>query len=193
MSTPEHRSSWWRDPGWWNPAATIIAALISIGGIVLGLWLSGSLSRQRPETSATPVHGRSSATPTPSFIDMEAVNTGDCLKGSDLHLNNRPSALPTSVQVVPCDEPHAGEVFFSANRWPKKAPYPGHNVLYYEAAVTCMGPFRTYVGIDYQRSILDYVVRSPSARAWRSGDRRMFCIVYDPHGPLQESVRRFNH
>ena len=55
----------------------------------------------------------------------------------------------------------------------------------------CRAAFQTYVGVEYRRSILTLKWTEPSAGNWKSGDRHVFCVAFDPAGQRTGTVRHF--
>jgi hypothetical protein len=118
------------------------------------------------------------------------LQAGDCVLGSDLRLDNTSVAMPTTTQVVSCDEPHDGEVFLAADPWAASAKFPGDDSANELTDGRCTEAFRAYVGVDYRNSMLDYTPAAPSTDSWASGDRHILCIAFDPKGKLVGTVRR---
>jgi len=91
--------------------------------------------------------------------------------------------------VVPCSEPHYGEVYALAmiggTGAPDQAIFEAHE------AQLCEGPaFADYVGVsDYYESSLYYDVLYPNPDAWKDGGREMVCVVVDESGSTVGSLR----
>ncbi len=177
-----------------------------LGLVAVGVATSGDGGR-----SATPTHtsgfASQSAEPTPPpAVDAAAghpldtslaisrywydLMVGDCV--SDFYAaepdanGDYPFVDPT---VVPCSEPHYGEVFALALIGGTGAP--DEAVLRAHVEQLCEGPaFTDYVGVaDYYESSLYHDVLYPNATAWKDGGHEMVCVVVDESGSTVGSVR----
>jgi hypothetical protein len=121
-----------------------------------------------------------------------------------------PNFQVSTVEVVPCTEPHTEEVYCvlpyavtlpqSPPRCPARPPrfagrlvadYPGMQALEAFANAVCLDEFEPYVGTSYHKSSLYYTFLYPSPRSWDSPrrDRMVTCIVVDSSSPLRRSVK----
>ncbi len=125
-----------------------------------------------PLTTSSP-----NAVPT-EFSDLEV---GQCL----LWPYDASSSLLDLAQVVPCNEPHYGEVYV-VGTFPE-GDYPAD--LSSTVADSCVSAFPNYVGIDYWSSIYYYDSSFPSEEGWRSGERGWRCYVIESDHENSGSLR----
>ena len=120
---------------------------------------------------------------------MFDLEVGDCL-------NPDPgtSGEITSIEAVPCEEPHTQEVFalpeyVGADGRPTDV-YPGEGELRRFADAACLDAFSRYTGTDYLDSDLYFSYLHPSIDSWNSGDdRTVVCVVVSPGEETTGSVR----
>ncbi|HSL59432.1 MAG TPA: septum formation family protein [Acidimicrobiales bacterium] len=113
---------------------------------------------------------------------------GDCIV--DAALRDPDAALVTSIETVPCDVAHDGEVYaVLALDDRADAPFPGDDAVRAAADQRCFGAFEAALGRPYATSGLEIVHLRPPAAAWRAGDRHVVCAVVDLAGaPLVAPV-----
>jgi len=139
---------------------------------------------QDPKAPASPrpvsaSAGTATPIPTVGEIRYTQLQVGDCLTGSNLHLNAA-GALPVLIRAVPCSQGHIGEVFFADQAyWNKHRSFPGESIVSEEATTKCDTAFKSYVGAG-ANSIYEWSNDQPSAEGWRGGFRTLYCIVYSP-------------
>jgi len=81
-----------------------------------------------------------------------------------------------------CAEPHDGEVF-AVGALPEDSAYPGRSAVTSTVFEICTGgAFEAYVGERYGPSQLDAYFLSPTAEAWRSGERGYVCVAVTVNG-----------
>lgn len=99
------------------------------------------------------------------------IRVGDCFDDTD-SLENI-SSLPG----VPCTEPHDNEAFavFDVDL----ESYPGDDEMGTMANDACMARFESFVGTDYNSSVLDVFAMYPSPESWKGDDREVVCAVYE--------------
>lgn len=150
-----------------------------VGGIValVGLVLIGLLIDVPADG---PVRGTY-----PSLAEGTApAAVGDCL-------SSRPSLadVTSAGEVVPCRERHGSEVIGLA-AIPELPDRPMGKALDLFVSEACGLHLRSYVGSSPDSTDLDYGGVVPDAAAWRSGDRRVWCLVDSrDHGDGIGSVR----
>jgi hypothetical protein len=123
--------------------------------------------------------------------ETPAVNltAGDCVQMPDAYEDMDTLISPKErVPVVPCDEPHDGEVLFLGDAWNENAEYPGNDVVEAQAKERCDNAFESYIGRPFDRSALEYIHWHPVEEGWEQGDREIGCVAYDPAGQLEQSV-----
>jgi hypothetical protein len=114
--------------------------------------------------------------------DVFTMAVGDCLPDQSAALGE-----VADVPVVPCEQPHASEVFYSHIIDGEVMPDPPAM----EAIVTeqCTGGnFESFVGLSYDQSVLEVSWLEPTIESWGSGDREILCIVNDPAGGVTGSL-----
>jgi hypothetical protein len=166
----------------WLWAAVAAACGVVIAALLVGLGGSGHPAAQpRHAPSPRPSPARPTATPAPSVgnLQLAQLQTGDCLTGANMELNSS-NPWPKLTSAVPCDQPHTAEVFFADNNfWPKNTSYPGSSAIAKSGNAACNSAFRSYVGIEFSKSIYTWTNIIPDASTWPSGDRGLHCIAYD--------------
>jgi hypothetical protein len=173
--------------GRWRVVVCAALVFLAVAALVT-VYLQPVLAKKpSPGPSFTPSPAESSL-----LVAVDALQPGDCVSGSDLHLDDSTVPWPKSALVVPCEEPHDGEVFLAADLWAANAAFPGDDAVDDLAKKRCREAFQMYVGVDYLKSILEYTPGSPSDNSWESGDRHVFCIAYDPKAKLKGTVRRLH-
>ncbi|MGK5682850.1 septum formation family protein [Actinoplanes sp. URMC 104] len=169
---------------WKIPLASVLA-FVSLGALV-----TVYLQPQLTGSSAEPAPGPATSAGPPPRVAMAALQPGDCISGSDLRLADSNANWPSSTTVVPCDQPHDGEVIMSSDPWERNAAFPGEDRVDDVARERCREAFRSYLGVEHFQSIYEYVFRSPPADLWKQGDRHVYCVAYDPKATLQSTLRR---
>ena len=163
--------------------ALVVAVVCGAAVAALVIGLSGS-----SHPSAQPQHGPSphpgqdwptaSPIPTAGNLQLAQLRAGDCLTGANMKLNTS-NPWPKLTSAVPCNQPHTAEVFFADNRfWPANGSFPGSGAIAKDGAAACNSAFRSYVGIEFSKSIYTWTNIIPDASTWPSGDRGLHCIAY---------------
>ena len=144
-------------------AGVIIAASLALSGCsALGDLLSPT-AEERDE-NGTIVDG--------GTTDIFTLTVGDCLVEDG---GTQVSDVPT----VPCDQPHAFEVYADTTMDPGE--YPGEDAITAKADEVCGGAFDSFVGLAYADSALDYSYYFPTQESWEGVDDRVIsCIITDP-------------
>jgi hypothetical protein len=107
------------------------------------------------------------------------LHTGQCLNSSSNGISG--------VHVLPCSQPHNGEVFGTfqvAGRG-----YPGSAALQREASNGCVSRLSGYLNPQLSASSLTQSYVYPDSGAWAAGVRTVVCTVRSTAGPLTGSVR----
>lgn len=82
------------------------------------------------------------------------------------------------VELVPCDEPHLGEVTAVISYVPTSQDgFPGVETLNTFAVEGCSVAAQTYIGADLLSSGFDVISLVPGEEAWGAGDRTVQCAV----------------
>lgn len=114
--------------------------------------------------------------------DVFTLRVGDCLNTGESEAEE-----VSSVPVVPCSEPHTDEIFFSFDI--TEETFPGADEVVRLADEGCLAEFEGFVGMAYADSVLDYWAMYPTDGSWKSGDREVLCMVWDPAGDTVGSLR----
>ena len=101
-----------------------------------------------------------------------SVQMGDCFNDVDTS-----SQQVTSVPGVPCSEPHDNEVFAVFDI--ELDSYPDSDTMYEISYNSCMEHFESFVGREYETSVLEITTMYPSAESWAQDDREIVCAVFD--------------
>ena len=152
------------------------ATPLLLGGMVLTLVVAGCAPTSHP-------------TPTPTFkvdVDLNSgvytLQAGDCFTQHSLDSKN---------PRVSCNSPHDGEIYEVLRH--EKGKTPSVADFQAEADTACLSSFRTFVGVDYEKSTLRFSYIYPSPETWTAGDRNTLCYVYESGvqtaGSLQDSNR----
>lgn len=103
--------------------------------------------------------------------DVFAIQVGDCLDYAALG-----SGEIDTVPVVPCGEPHDGEVY--AEMTLPDGDYPGEDAVGEQADTYCYDQFTSFVGLVWEESTLDYSPLTPTEAGWDGYDDRLIqCVV----------------
>jgi len=147
---------------------------LAITGLVLaGLWAIAGAAAAAVLVSQHPP-ARPAALPR-----IFQLHTGQCLNSS---LNGI-----SSVQVLPCSQPHTGEVFGTFQVAGHR--YPGSAALQREAGRGCVTRLSGYLNPQMSASSLTQSYVYPDRGAWAAGERTVVCTVRSTAGPLTGSVR----
>lgn len=113
-------------------------------------------------------------------VSVDEIRIGDCLNG--LTEGRSIENLP----VVPCAEPHDGEVFAS---FPVSgAAFPGDAAVTSQAEKGCVERLRSYApkAAEDQNTQLYYL--HPTAASWLTGDREITCVALSATGKTTGSM-----
>jgi hypothetical protein len=113
------------------------------------------------------------------YLTYGQLRAGDCVTGSNLPLGTD-NSWPEWAKVVPCIQPHRGEVFFAGNAWPQSpTAYPGDDAISSRGNARCASAFQAYDGEDLSVSALSFYFAAPYGQSdWGSGDRSLLCVAY---------------
>ena len=114
--------------------------------------------------------------------DVFSIKVGDCLDYVALG-----SGEINSVPVVPCGEPHDGEVYAEMSL--PDGDYPGDDAISQQADTYCYDQFATFVGIPWDDSSLDYSPLTPTADSWDGFDDRLIQCVVASQDDVTESFK----
>jgi len=156
--------------GWpWSLVATALFVLPALAGCT---FLGGDGGPPRDEA------GRITAS---AAADANTLKVGDCL-ASVASLGSEVTKLP----VVPCDQPHEGEVFAEKTLADTDSPDSASST----AEDFCVAQFEEFVGVPYDsETTLDVTSLYPTLTSWEQGDRLIQCIVYDKDGGVTGTLK----
>lgn len=114
-------------------------------------------------------------------LSVDDLRAGDCFNtGEETEISD--------VDGVPCDEPHAYEVFAVVRH--EAAAFPSDAEMDQVFQSRCVAPFEAYVDAPYATSEIYGSMITPSEESWSDGDRTFVCVLYDPENEaLTESLR----
>jgi hypothetical protein len=159
----------------------VVAAAVSVAGC------RGSGTDAAPTAAHSPV--KVSADPHTADPDPRHLRAGDCFTADAATLAGGTEAAQT-VRIVPCAQPHQGEVFGTAALFDR--PYPGATELAQDAAGYCHTLITRY---DMDTWTLDPAARPvralyPGKTAWQTGDHSAVCFFTARSGTATGSMRR---
>ena len=156
------------------------AALVAttVGLFALGFWAAAQDDRTESATSYAaddePGSGPAAGT------SVWELHEGDCYLTDDL------TDVVQTVAVVPCDEPHGGEVYdityvadkaLVQNEDGSYPDYPGDAWMAEYADKVCLAELEERTATPVERSGLHHWYMAPDAWDWRTLDRRIACLV----------------
>lgn len=158
------------------PAALVIMAAALTGcaiGNDDGAPPTGPASAERTEAAQV----------TTSDVAANDLHAGECMTDSG-------TAGNPAIQLLPCTEPHAFEVF--ATKELPEGDYPGVGEADAQAQEFCRTEFLSFVGVDYDASSLELQYFYPVESEWNDDDggRTVVCLVGNAGGaPATETLR----
>lgn len=141
---------------------------LSTGAVVLGLVLTGCTD---DDAGFRDEEGTVVAAASVSVFELQ---DGDCLD-PDPELVGEVDQVP----VVPCDQPHAQEVFAAVDL--DEQPYPGAEAVARQADGACLGALETSLGLSLADGyFVSYFL--PTFVGWNGEppDRRVICVLVFP-------------
>lgn len=136
-----------------------------------------------PTTTTTTTSPSTAATG--EDTDIFAIRVGDCLT------QEVGSGTTSSTEIIPCSEPHSGEIYAGFD---SSAPaFPGTDAMNTEAEDGCVARFTDFVGVPWQQSTLAISYFVPTNDSWDlANDREILCIIEDPTGPVSGTLQGSN-
>ncbi|GGC79754.1 hypothetical protein GCM10011512_02980 [Tersicoccus solisilvae] len=111
-----------------------------------------------------------------------ALAVGDCTAALDA------TGTLETVDVVPCEAPHAFEVFSS--RTMTEPTFPGLDQTDDLAARECRSAFTAFVGVPPDRSRYTVLFLHPTQRSWdEQTDRELLCLAGRSSGGVTGSLK----
>ena len=103
-----------------------------------------------------------------------SLKVGDCYNGASLSGDDYKEF--TDVEIVSCDDAHENEVY-AVFELPDSS-WKGDDYLFEQAESGCLARFEGFVGIEYERSVLNADIFYPTEDSWeRVDDRSVTCSV----------------
>lgn len=117
-------------------------------------------------------------------LDVFSVKKGDCLDNEALDaIGTTQSSEVTEVKALPCKDPHAYEAYHLFDL--EGDAFPGVPEVQRLAQEGCIDVFGTFIGLPYEKSVLEFVYLYPQASTWTTADdREVVCLVAEPGGKL---------
>ncbi|MDF8266059.1 DUF4190 domain-containing protein [Luteipulveratus flavus] len=112
-------------------------------------------------------------------LTADDIRVGDCINQPDPPKGTE-SVQISSVQAVPCTEPHDLEAY--AESALTYTGYPGDTEVTAAAERACTDRFTAFVGTDMADSDLAVQYFHPTRRSWALGDHDVTCLVGEPSG-----------
>ena len=107
--------------------------------------------------------------------DVFSIEVGDCTGQVE------DSTEVTTIDIVPCTDPHDQEAYASVTV--ADGEFPGEEALETQAQTDCTTEFETFVGMAYDGSALEFTWLQPTEESWAQNDREILCLIVDPAGP----------
>lgn len=141
--------------------------------LLLGVTVAGALTGCSLLPGAEPVRDENgSIAERETNADVFSITVGDCTNDGDLD-----QVEVSSVEAVPCSDPHDNEVFASFDL--EDGDFPGAEAVQTLADEGCYDEFEPFVGIAYEESRFAYYPMTPTESSWSQGDREVLCLVFD--------------
>ncbi|MBW5485003.1 septum formation family protein [Streptomyces bambusae] len=123
---------------------------------------------------------------------IQDLRTGDCFNAEDDPKDYKEEGsdiVGLTVNIVPCDQPHEGEVYAVLPL--PDGPFPGMKKVISLANEKCSAKttLTDYVGAAEIPETLQIYFYAPQASSWDSGHRDLTCFLGDASGSSTGSVR----
>jgi hypothetical protein len=110
---------------------------------------------------------------------VQDLKVGDCFNSvavGEIEAEKLDQNAPMAVDAVPCTSAHTYELISTGS-------IPSEEIFTYKDKVVsdfvtsaCLADFETYIGINYDDSVLESFIFYPSETSWASGSRDYQCI-----------------
>ena len=148
---------------------------------ILGIVLAVVIGVAAIVGAAVALAGRGSSSDAAGEVSASKLAVGHCVDGL------RESDDLTSLPVVPCGQPHEGEVFALVDL--PAGPYPGDEDLKRSAQDECLRHFETYAPSSVADDKVELFYLHPSPLSWADGDRSITCVATDPTAKRTGSLK----
>ena len=91
----------------------------------------------------------------------------------------------STVMVVPCSQPHDGQVFAAARS--SDTSFPGSAALTEQALDDCSMRVSAFLGTE--RTLLQLMAFTPQSQGWAAGDRTEHCVLVDRAQSVTGDIR----
>lgn len=108
-------------------------------------------------------------------VNPNSLQPGDCFNDPD-----DSASEVTSLQAVPCEEPHDNEVFHVFDL--DQDEFPGQDEVKQLGLEACQAELEGYVGASAEEAGLAIVPVTPTEGSWDSDDRTVLCAAYNADG-----------
>jgi Domain of unknown function (DUF4190)/Septum formation len=149
---------------------------MALAGTVLGgLWLVGitAVVVWHVVDPRAPDRRPGGGVSAPTSIDADDLRVGDCVAALPDPDNIEP------VRLLPCEQPHDGEVFSTSRL--AAGPYPGRDEAQRLTEDRCAADLKGFAG-PTAADTYELYFAAPSQAGWNSGGRRVTCLLHDPDG-----------
>ena len=161
--------------------AVVSLALLTGCGAIDEFLSSGEAPRDEPGGEITAA----------ADADAFEILKGDCidlgaLDGYDDHAEGEEYEVE-SVPVVPCAEPHTGEVY--AELVMEGDKFPGEKGMAKTFDDWCYAEFEKFVGTSYDESVYGYTGFYPTEDTWKLMDDRTLQCVISSEEPVEGTLK----
>jgi hypothetical protein len=105
-------------------------------------------------------------------LQVNELRVGDCFD-----LKDPEAAEIDEVEAKPCTQAHQYELFHAADM--PSGDYPSDAAVNTFVDQVCIPAFASYVGMEFESSVLELAFVSPTSEAWDDGDHSVQCAVHD--------------
>jgi Septum formation len=167
----DHGQNWTRPP---------ISKLLALAGFALCLFpiltvtvLVTGFGSSESTSSTPPASVVPTTTPTVTEAPKKEVAFSDLQVGDCIQLPNANEA--TTVDRIPCSQPHDVEVFAKVRM--REKTLPSDSRMEQVADEACSARFGKYVGLPWYDSTLDFNWFIPTKESWAAGARTVLCVI----------------
>lgn len=175
----------------------VLATVVAVGTMfgmfgmyALALWAGSTLDAAQTESATSHTPEDEPGSGPADGTSVWELSEGDC------YLTDGLTEVVRTVAVVPCDEPHGGELYdlyyvpgyaFDERDELDRPLYPGDAEMGRYADDVCRTALEELTGTSAAESGLSYWYTAPDAWDWRTMDRRIRCLA-ESATPLSGTV-----